>query len=699
MADDFQYHGSYRTSGKNPWYNEPINDAGTLSKIYLGIVKGTQDPYNMGRLLVHIPEISGDLNKMENWVICTYCSPFAGASFFDIGIHIDQGLNTQVKDQKERAKDRTPEFKPDPFYSGRQSYGMWFVPPDVGNEVLIIFLNGDPTRAVWIGCLFAQDMNYMVPGIAADTLFSGGDNISDNEQGPVIEQDSRYGDTGLRKMYQPLRDGLKLQQGLDKDAERGQSTSSAQRESPSKVFGILTPDGNSFVMDDKEDEEFIRLRTKSGVQILFHQTKGFIYMITKDGKTWIELSNEGNVDIYSERSVSVHALTQDINLKAGRDINIHAGNDINIRADRNMNLAAGKDCDINILESMTTTVNKSYNLKVIDKIVNEVISGPIHIKASTNIAINADTEIGLTAIGNIREQGANVFMNSGPGPQANTAIDATFPRSYNEPGPASQETATSSWEPGEPYEDNTNIVPRVPQHEPWQIHEIQTLGTSRNIPEGPPADVRPGSTSKDATAPNSVNLPNATRQSDGFFNAAGLPEFPTVEDFDPACTIPPVQRQISEKGINLIKKFEGDELSVYKDVAGLDTIGAGHLITDEDRASGIFDSGKITQEQSDALLLQDLDNIQRQVRGCLTQNVTQEQYDALVSMAFNIGGGAFCKSTLVKKLNNANYVEAPNEMMRWTKATVNGNLTLIQGLVNRRIAEATLFAEAPANQC
>ena len=65
-------------------------------------------------------------------------------------------------------------------------------------------------------------------------------------------------------------------------------------------------------------------------------------------------------------------------------------------------------------------------------------------------------------------------------------------------------------------------------------------------------------------------------------------------------------------------------------------------------------------------------------------------------MAFNVGPSAFCSSTLVKKINIADYKAVPNEMMRWTKARVSGVLTPVQGLVNRRVAEAQLFAQAPS---
>lgn len=68
----------------------------------------------------------------------------------------------------------------------------------------------------------------------------------------------------------------------------------------------------------------------------------------------------------------------------------------------------------------------------------------------------------------------------------------------------------------------------------------------------------------------------------------------------------------------------------------------------------------------------------------------------MVSMAFNIGVGGFCNSTLVKKINAGEYKEVPNQMMRWNKITVGGVVTESAGLTSRRRAEANLFAKAPA---
>ncbi len=717
------YHQTDRSIEAPEWYGTaPVVDTKKLHHLYLGTVKDTKDPQRMGRLMAAIPELTGDINDPDNWFLCTYCPPFAGASLLDIGIHENPPVGNTLNEHKKIADDRTPELTKT-NYSGQQSYGMWFVPPDIGNEIVIGFLNGDPARAVWFACRFHQDVNHMVPGIAQGKIVDN-DGNSTGEVGPVIDHDARagfQGSTSKRRAFTPLRDGLKIKQGLDKDGERGQSSSSAQRESPSEVFGILTPDGNSFVMDDgdldvdapatvRRDNELIRFRTKSGVQLLLHETKGFIYLITRDGKTWIELSNEGNVDVYSEKSVSVHALSQDINLKSGRDINIQAQNNINIRADGNIKILSANNTDINVLGFMTTKVEKSYDLRVVDRIVNHTEEGLIHLKAGSDIAINSEAAIGITATLDIREEAANIFMNSGIGPQASNAAEALPPPTRNDiPGPAIREgDQNSAFTAGPFYDKDTNINSRVPQHEPWELHTSETRGLKNFVVEADePLDKRKGAFSFKDLNPLSISLPtgaignfdpiNGLRLSNGVFNAAGFPEFGDITKLLSSKFKSIVSQQVSNSGLDVLLKFEGNELEIYKDIAGNDTIGVGHLITAAEKAAGTFDSGIITAAQSQALLLTDLDVIQRSVRGCLTQSLTQEQYDALISMAFNIGPSAFCGSTLVKKLNVGDFSDVPNEMSRWTKARVRGVLTPSEGLFNRRKAEAILFSGFPSD--
>ena len=676
------YHSRKRTIGTPKWYQQASYSENTsIDGTYMGIVRDTRDPQKMGRLLVWIPELAGDGDKEENWFICAYCSPFAGSSFLDTGIYNDPEGAPVKQILGDQSIHRNPQLQTNDKTkrSGRQSYGMWFTPPDIGNEVIVTFLNGNPNRGIWMGCLFAQNMDFMVPGIAQDQMFEENADFGGSpEQGPVIEYDQRFengsGNPG-RLEYTPLNSGL-INQGLDVDTQRGQSTSSARREAPSQVFGILTPDGNSFVLDDLQDEELIRLRTKSGAQLLIHQTSGYIYAVSRDGLTWIELSNEGDIDIYGQANVSIHSEKANVNLKAGKDVNIESDGNINIRAKKNIKIQADEQLDINVTNDIRITS----------------IDSKISVDSGTEVAIRSGSDFGITAGGDIREQAANVFMNSGLGPQPDASLS---PETYRVPRPPTQPPEGQRWAPGENYEDGENIIPRVPQHEPWTWHNISTRGTTGHVVEGELGPERPGATSTTATKPNDITLPDGTRLEGTGYTAQNVPECVEVGTVPPGSLKPTSQLQISQSGVDLIKQFEGSKNNVYKDIAGLDTIGVGHLITTKEKADGTFSSGVISDSEVDALLLQDLSSTQKAIRGCVKQPLTQEQYDSLVSLAFNIGSSGFCNSTLVKKINEADYKAVPNQMLRWNKARVGGVLQPSKGLTNRRIAEANLFAKAP----
>ena len=681
-----KYSEDMRTSTMPRWYEKsPAIDLSLLKGTYLGIVRDSRDPQKMGRIMVWVPEISGEADEPKNWLICHYCSPFAGASFLRNDFYHDKKGHDIIEELYDgsgsTANHRTPD-KQKGKYSGRQSYGMWFTQPDVGNEVLITFVNGDPNFGVWFGSLFPQDTNHMVPGIAEGQIFNGSSSSLSDERGPVMEPDytletaTGNNDSPRKLKYSSLYSGLKYKQGTHGDYVRGQSTSSARRESPSEVFGILTPDGNQFVMDDKQDQEFIRLRTKSGAQLLINQTSGMIYAISRDGTTWIELSNEGNVDIYGAENISVHAEKANVNVKAGQDINMQAGRNINLKTGGDFSIEVGGN--FNLGAGGTTIINSDSKTSIKGNIVG--------ITAVGTIGITSDADLWL--------QGASLFLNSGPGVTADTVVPIA---TYTPSGPTTSSGDEEPWVAGAPYASGSNTVPRVPQHEPWNEHAISTTGTNNNVAEGPLDPKIPlGATSSTATKPNDITYPDGRRLEGDGYNSADQPEYFQVANA-PACAITPInQLQISQNGLDTIKHHEGVRNRTYKDQAGLDTIGVGHLITASDVSSGRFASGEISDAEVNSLLLEDLANVQKAVRGCITQPLTQNQYDACISLAFNIGNSGFCNSTAAKKINAGDYQPVPNNFMRWNKVTIGGVLTVSSGLTNRRRDEANLFAsEAP----
>ena len=145
----------------------------------------------------------------------------------------------------------------------------------------------------------------------------------------------------------------------------------------------------------------------------------------------------------------------------------------------------------------------------------------------------------------------------------------------------------------------------------------------------------------------------------------------------------------SQRGIDLIKKWEGVKLTAYFCPAGVPTIGVGHTrtVTRADVAA----QRRITVEEADRLLAQDLEHFERGVTRLCTMPPNQNQFDAFVSLAFNIGLGAFEKSTALRRHNQGDFDAAAGAIAMWNKARVNGKLTEMRGLVARRADEKALY--------
>jgi len=341
------------------------------------------DPMYMGSLEVQLlHEVGNDEAKSGQLHIVKYLTPFAG--------------QTSVEYLGE---------DPNDYNNTQKAYGMWMVPPDVGTVVVVIFIDGDSSKGYWIGCVQDNVMNFSVPGHAATVFHEGGI----DERVPVAEYNKKtqppvIDPTYIAKPPSPLQDVLKTQ-GLLRDDIRGITTSSARREIPSSVFGISTPGpidkrpgakkgkigkaehkiaagfvsrlgGTTFVMDDGDDKflrktrayegppdyaaveqdetdglpdvphnELFRIRTRTGHQILFHNSEDLIYIGNARGTTWIELTSNGKIDIYAKDSVSIHT-ENDLNVTADRDINLTAGRNINLNAGKNFNATAAENYEI-----------------------------------------------------------------------------------------------------------------------------------------------------------------------------------------------------------------------------------------------------------------------------------------------------------------------------------------------------------------
>ena len=302
------------------------------NQIWFGTIKKTIDRTRNGRMLVHIPELTGTDESDDALFDCAWSSPFAGAT--QLGAQVD----------------------PDDPSAAQTSYGMWMRPPDPGTMVVvgIVEIRGRK-EAVILSCLFHENRNFMVPGVPAGSQSLG-------TPGPVTEPNMNADPKNFDASYEykgggkvkvksesrpehPLASSI-FHQGLADDFTRGYSTSGARREDISEVFGILTPgsrqDGNprqrnpghQFVMDDNENSNLIRLRTGQGMQILMSDTNDLIYIINKRGTGYIEIDGDGNIDVFGKGSFNVRT-TGDMNLRADQNVNIEAGQNVNIKAANN----------------------------------------------------------------------------------------------------------------------------------------------------------------------------------------------------------------------------------------------------------------------------------------------------------------------------------------------------------------------------
>ena len=387
---------------------------------YIATVKATADPERMGRIKVFVNTFDGDENNPDTWITVQYLTPFYGVTSVDLK--------------------SDPDAKAD-WHSQQKSYGMWMPPPDIGTKCAVMFEEGDLSKGYVLGYVMDLYANRMIPGNPSTTNKLDNADEKDDFDGELIERKipnvptTEYeksfpaGVFGLPanpdktpKNIHPFVDVL-IKQGLANDNVRGNTSSSARRESPSQVFGISTPgpvdfegnfsnnpnvgnfhgtitdkDGNiikransrlgghTFVMDDGtptenvnneliggKANELIRLRTRTGHQLVMHDTEGIIYIGSASGNTWMEFTKDGKIDVFAEDSVSVHT-KQDFNFRADRDVNIEAGRNINMKA----------------VGSVPVESNKFH-----DKQLDQVSTGAIRMesKAETHLKVGGEGKI------------------------------------------------------------------------------------------------------------------------------------------------------------------------------------------------------------------------------------------------------------------------------------------------------------------
>lgn len=451
-------------------YRQDRGGVGGYSGPFEAEVMNTVDPTHGGRIEVWI-EAFGDENTKNDpssWITARYLSPYYGIT------------NHELID--------APDAD---FEANAHSYGVWANVPDAGVKVLVVFSNGERDKCYYIGFIPEPQMNQMIPAIGAkeDVHFNNSaqsEKCAHAARKPVIEMDKKntsmdseqFG--AIPKPIHSVVAGQMWLQGTIADPIRGPISSSAQRESPSYVYGISTPGrpiynaglfdheakaklesgevtdtsiagrrgGHTFVMDDGDvsgDNNMVRIRTSTGHQITMSDDGKSIYIQHANGMTWWELGNEGTIDMYAANS---------INMRTGGDINMHADKNININATENVNVYGKKNINLEAEEVFNATGKKDAILYSKTR---------IGIKSDGSLHTDASSSASFKSGGHTEIKGATIGLNDG-GAAAVTAPQALPQVEY----PDALKNDTLGWDlvAGE----FKSIVTRAPTHEPWDGH-------------------------------------------------------------------------------------------------------------------------------------------------------------------------------------------------------------------------------------
>lgn len=142
--------------------------------------------------------------------------------------------------------------------------------------------------------------------------------------------------------------------------------------------------------------------------------------------------------------------------------------------------------------------------------------------------------------------------------------------------------------------------------------------------------------------------------------------------------------RISDRGLALIKQYEGFSATAYTCPAGYLTIGYGHIVK-------AGEPRQITEVQAEQFLRHDVTVAEQAVKRLILTNINQDQYDALVSFTFNLGAGALQRSTLRACVNRSDHTGAASQFGRW----IYGGGRKLKGLIHRRNAEKSLYLTEP----
>ena len=400
---------------------------------YLARVVNNIDPMRQGGLEVELLQQQGNQDQANRQLfVVKYLSPFYGVT----------DVNVNGSD-------------PADFNQTQKSYGFWFVPPDTGSLVMVIFVNGSPSQGYWMGCIQDVYMNYMIPGNAASK--SAADQARENNDTEWKESTKAtkelYGTdfvpTGefnrkslgegtntlnpeidaIKKPVHPLAQVL-ADQGLIMDTVRGTHTSSSRRETPSNVFGISTPGpvdkrtnaqkgrigridnqinkfvsrlgGHSIVMDDGNDRKLRKYKPGEGppeyADVEAGETGGLVEFPHDES---FRIRTRTGHQILMHNAEDLIYITNStgsawIELTSQGKIDIYAADSVSIRTESDFNFVADRDINLSAGRTINLHSSSRTNINAIDA---------VNIRSDSTIYFSADSNLHLKATGKLMISG------------------------------------------------------------------------------------------------------------------------------------------------------------------------------------------------------------------------------------------------------------------------------------------------------
>jgi LysM repeat protein len=490
--------------------------------IVVGVVKDNSHPSRLGVINVFVPEFGlrglpttdpspsstgsskggGELleDDPKSWRQVSFCTPFYSRVE-------NTGLGTDDISVKNTA-------------------GLVFPSPDIGTKVLCFFPEGR-NDGYWFACIPDDFMLQALPESSYKNKTGNvklDPNISrDPELAPGLDFNDRRADTYKidnwikeERALDKTTAGFLKAQGIDKDRARGPSTSSYMRETPSELFGITTKGrkvnknkqdikdttipkellsgkkpadmetllgkvgrkkGHTFVMDDGDLEgvdQLVRLRTSTGHQILMNDTEGFVYVINSSGTGWVELNNNGTIDVYGQDSINIRS--KNIQFHADQSFKVHAKSQIQLVSEGSIHIEGSRSASV---------MSEKGKVQVFG-------GGGLDLRSGSALNLQGSI-VNMKGSGHVNIKGACIALQ---GPAAGASKPNAIPLQTKKD---TRPDGKGFWNSGTPLK---TTVDRAPTHEPFADHKTSKTEAIQKKP----VSKKPAETKKAKTEISSLKI-------------------------------------------------------------------------------------------------------------------------------------------------------------------------------------------------